>query len=309
MTKPKNIKKTPEVGKDAMKSGPLSDDEKRQIEQLVPFNTYSEIARKLCRNNSTIRKYCQNNGLSKDITSLRRQVEQKARSNHHLKILKDQLSPLEYDFAIQVYKSMNEQFGNDILYSEEVQIIEYCVVTCLLNRAITREMEIDNSIKEQRVTRSTLHKKKDDLAKKKPKTEDEQVENEDAQELLMDKMEEIDLRIAELQEEHRNVKKDQKDFFERKDKITKALAVSREQRAEEISRVNQNFGDFIMYIRKNQDFRVNIGLDIEKMRLAIKEEYIRLTEPFLYADGEEDYPIFNTEVASRDGRPDTVDPE
>jgi len=36
------------------------------------------------------------------------------------------------------------------------------------------------------------------------------------------------------------------------------------------------------------------------MRIGIKEEYIKLTdEPHLYADGQLDYPIYNSEVAAR----------
>lgn len=290
-----------------LKKGSLSDDEKRQIEQLLPFNTYSEIARKLSRSPSTIRKYCQRNALSTDIQSARRLIDIKARNNHHLKVMREQLTPNEYDFAIQTYKNMSEQFGADILYSEEIQVIEYCIITCLLNRALAREMDISNLIREQRETRSGLQKKKDDVSNTKPTTDDEEAEKMDQEEYLMDKIEQIDVRIAELQEEYRAVKKDQLSLFDRKDKATTAIHGSRQQRADEISKVNQNFGDLIMFLKKNQDFRVNCGLEIEKFRLGVKEEYIRLTEPFVYADGEEDYPIFNTEVASRDDRTDTVD--
>lgn len=285
-----------------LKKGTLTDEEKRQIELMIDFHTYSGIARKLNRNPATVRKYCQRNALTNDLPSLRRSIDNKAKNNHHFKILKNQLTPEEFDFAIQVYKTMNEQFGNDILYSEEIQIIEYCVVTCLLNRALTREMEIDNLIREQRVVRSELVIKKDEILSRKTDDEDEEAENLDLAEQISDKIDNVDVRIGELQEEHRNVKKDQISFFDRKEKITKALNVSRDQRAKELSQVNQNFGDFIVFLRKNQDFREGVGLEIEKMRIGVKEEYIRLTEPFIYADGREDYPIFNTEVASRDGQ-------
>lgn len=292
-------KKTP-----PKKRGTLTDEEKRQIEMMIDFQTYSAIARKLNRDPATVRKYCQRNALTNDLPSLRRSIDNKAKNNHHFKILKNQLTPEEFDFAIQVYKTMNEQFGNDILYSEEIQIIEYCVVTCLLNRALSREMEIDNLIREQRVVRAELVAKKDEILALKPENEDEEADNLDMAETLSDKIDSVDVRIGELQEEHHNVKKDQLSFFDRKDKITKALNVSRDQRAKELSQVNQNFGDFIVFLRKNQDFREGVGLEIEKMRIGVREEYIRLTEPFIYADGQEDYPIFNTEVASRNGSPE-----
>jgi IS30 family transposase len=298
MAAPKKAKKAG-PGSKGHKVGGLSDDEKREIERLIHFNSYAEVARRLNREPATIRKYCQRNAITKDSASLRRQADIKARNNHHFRALKDQLDPAEYDFALQTYKNMSEQFGNDVLYTEEIQIVEYCVVTCLLNRALAREMEINNLIREQREIRSDLQQKKDKVNQKKVTTEEEEADKLDLEEYYMDKIEQIDLRIAEFQEEHRSVKKDQKDFFERKDKITKAVNGSRDQRADELSKVNQNFGDFILYLRKNENFRVSVGLEIEKMRLGVKEEYIRLTDPFLYADGEEDFPLFNSEVASR----------
>jgi hypothetical protein len=162
-------------------------------------------------------------------------------------------------------------------------------------------MDIASEVEVYKKQRADWQKKKDELSNTPAKDdEDEEAEKYDMEEYYMDKIEQISLSIADLQVEYVQVKRDQKDFLDRKESITKALNGSREQRAKEITRVNQNFGDLIVFIKKNEDFRNNVGAEIEKMRLGIKEEYIRLSDLHVFGDGVEDYPVYNTEVAMRE---------
>lgn len=297
------MKKKKSKDKEPLKRGALTDDEKRKIESMIDLNTFADIGRALNRGEATIRKYCQRNALSKDLTSKKKFTDNRAKYNHHLIVMREQLTKEEYDFAVQIYKGMMEQFGSDVIYSEEVQIVEYCMVTCMLNRVFKREMELATAMAEQRTIRADWQKKKDDLlASTESSDDDEEKEAEkyDLEEYYVDKIEQIDLRIQDMQSEYVQVKKDQINFLDRKENITKALNVSRKDRAKEITNVNQNFSDFIYYLKKNEEFRKSIGLEIERMRLAVKEEYIKLTESHIFGDGQEDYPIFNTEVVSRE---------
>lgn len=285
-----------------LKKGSLTDQEKRDIEKYIDIKNYAEIGRILNRGAATIRKYCQRNALTDDIVSKRKYTENRAKHNHHLVQMQAQLSKPEYDFAVQIYKGMMEQFGNDIIYSEEVQIIDYCMITCLLNRVLNREMVIATEIDVQKKYRAEYEKKKDDLSSKEIAEDDEDAEAEkyDKEDYYTDKIDQINLAIADLQTECAQIKKDQKDFIDKKEKISKSLYVSRDQRAQEISKVNQNFGDLITWMKKNEEFRRSVGLEIEKMRLGIREEYIRLSELHLFADNNEDYPVFNTDVISKE---------
>jgi hypothetical protein len=305
MTSKKQAKKasgdTPRV-----KQGALTDEEKRSIEEMISTSTYSQIAKHLNRKDATVRKYCQRHGVTRDRASVRKQIEFRTKHSHHFIVLKEQLTDEEFTFAIQVYNSMMEQFGNDILYSEEIQLIEYCVVTCLLNRALSKEKTLNSQIQEQRVLRAELQKKKDEVLNSETLTADGEDDDEkegekyDQEDYYLDKIEQIDMRISELQSDLRDTKKDQINFIDRKEKITVAIHGSREQRAKELINTKQNFSDLMTAMRKNVQFRTAIGLEIEKMRLGIKEEYIKLTSaPHVYINGEEDFPILNTEVAER----------
>ena len=288
------------------KSGALTDEEKRTIEQMIGVSTYAKIASSLNRKVDCVRKYCQRNGITKDKQSIKKSIQFKAKHSHHFTVLKEQLTDDEFNFAIQVYNSMMDQFGNDILYSEEIQLIEYCVVTCLLNRALSKEKSLNIQIEEQKKLRAELQRKKDEVLNsiKNDEDEDEDEEKEgakyDEEDYYLDKIEQIDMRISELQSDLRDTKKDQISFIDRKEKITIAIHGSREQRAKELINTRQNFSDLMISMKKNGEFRKAIGLEIEKMRLGIKEEYIRLTSsPHIYSDNEEDFPILNTEVIER----------
>ena len=181
-----------------LKKGSLTDEEKRKIESMIDLSSFADIRRALNRNPHTIRKYCQRNALSNDLTSKKKYSDNRAKHNHHLMVMQQQLTKEEYEFAIQVYKGMMDQFGNDVIYSEEVQIIEYCMITCQLNRAFSREMELHTAMKEQRKIRSDWQKKKDDLAEDKTTEdgeddEEKEAEKYDLEDYYLDKIEQIDL--------------------------------------------------------------------------------------------------------------------
>lgn len=284
----------------SFKRGTLTDEEKRKIEQMISLSNYSEVGRILNRNPATIRKYCQRNGLTEDLPSLRKQIDFKAKNNHHFEVLKQQLTQEEYDFAIQVYKGMVSQFGSDILYSEETQIIEYCVITCLLNRALNKERDSEVEIQRHKDTRAKYESELEKVSAIEPESESQEIDKTEEEDRLTDRIERESMYIADLEGKIRDIKRDQKDFIDRKEKITNAVHGSREQRAKDIVSTRENFSDFMLAMKKDPEFRKKIGLEIERMRLGTKEEYIRLTSvPHQYMDGEEEFPILNTEVVER----------
>lgn len=269
------------------RTGALTDEEKSKIEALVRFEGYTDIALKLNRSPSTIRKYCQRNGITKDKVSVQKRVDEKARRSPHFEELSNILTEREMDLAVKIYTELMKQFGGDILPSEEIQVIDFCIVSALLNRALAREKQLVSLIDDQTKLRAKLEK---DRAKI---TEDD---DDEAMDDWYEKVEQVDIRIASLSDELKEVKKNQLSFLERKDRNTRALNMAREQRADEISKMNENWADFILYVKKNPDFRKKVGYDMEKMRIGIKEEFIRLSELHEFADGELDYPILNSEV-------------
>lgn len=277
------------------KRGAFSDEEKRMIEQLIKFDTYAAIAKKLNREPSAIRKYCQRKGITNDITSIEKNIEQKTKRSPHFEELNNILTEREMDLAHKIYTELMKQFGGDILPSEEIQVIDFCIVSAMLNRALAREKEINKIMGDQLALRDILEKQK------------EGIEDEEDQDDWYDKIEQIDLRIQNLSDELKEVKKNQVAFLDKKRDATKNMNASRDQRAAEIAKANENWSDFVYYLKKNPEFRKMLGYEIESMRLGMKEEYIRLTQFHEYADGELDNPILNSDVIENNQFVDTYD--
>jgi hypothetical protein len=267
-----------------LKKGSLSDEEKRSIEQLIKFDTFASIAKKLNRDPATVRKFCQRNGLTTDKASVSKQIEDKKKRSPHFEELGNVLTDREMDLAVKIYTELMRQFGGDILPSEEIQVIDFCVVSALLNRALAREKQILRLLEQQTALR-------DDLEKNKPSIDDD-----DEKENWYDKVDQVDTRLMNLSDELKEVKKNQIAFFDKKEKAFKAMNASRDQRAQELAKMNENWADFVMYLKSNPQFRTKLGLELEKNKLGIKEEFIRLSQLHEYADGVKDYPVLNSDV-------------
>ena len=108
------------------------------------------------------------------------------------------------------------------------------------------------------------------------------------------------MKIGSLNDDLKETKKNQLAFLVKKENFTKAMNASRDQRREELSKMKENWADFVMYLKDNVEFRTKLGLELEKNRLAINEEFIRLSQLHQFADGEFDYPVYNSEVVKRE---------
>jgi hypothetical protein len=280
-----------------LKKGALSDEEKRAIEQHIKFDSFSAVAKKLNRNEATIRKWCQRNGITKDRTSENKNLEEKKKRSPHFEELSNILTDREMDLAVKIYTELMRQFGSDILPSEEIQVIDFCVISASLNRALAKEKEIQKILDQQIALRELLEKEKPGFDEDDGNLADD----------WMDKIDQIDLKISTLSDDLKETKKNQLSFFDKKEKATNALGASRNNRAKDIAKSNENWSDFVVYLKTNVDFRTRLGLEIERARLSVKEEFIRLSQLHEYDDGIVDYPLLNSDVVELENRLNNTD--
>lgn len=273
-----------------LRQGRLLEEEKRKIEQLIKFDGYTAIARTLNRSVETVRKYCQRNGLTNDKASQKKNALYKIERSPHFNELRKILTEDELRVAHTTYLDLLKQFGSDVLASEEFQVIDYCIVSCLLNRSLLREKTLNEEMEVQVQIRKMLEEDKARIDTA-DEVDDEQKDS------WYERFDQVEIKIGTIMDELKTVRKDQATYLDRKDKATKSMHGSREQRANELNKANQNWADHILYLQQNPEFRKQRGLEIEKFRLGIREEYIRLaSEKHTYADGEEDYPVFNADI-------------
>lgn len=274
----------------AFKWGRISDEEGRFIERTLPLSSYKDVATQLNRKPETVRKWAQRNGVSTDKISRKKTVIEDIKRDKFFQQLDEMLTEDEIVLSHSIYLEMCEQFGNDIKYSERQEIIDFCIVSCLLNRELRKEKFIDEEMYRLNNEKTKLKKKKDSVG-------DDEDELEDEWESQID---EIDYALADIKEDRKETKIRQDKLMERKDKLLNSMNASRKNRANQLTDAAKNFSALTEYLQKNPEYRRQVGLDVEKMRLAIHAEWFRLSELHKFADGSLDYPILSAETVAKE---------
>lgn len=274
-----------------MKKGRLTDDEKRQIEKLIPYHTYEEVGIKLDRSQNTVRRYCQRNGITRDKVSAEKNLESKIKDSAQFAPLAKQLQPAEIDAVIHIYENMMRQFGSDVTFSEEQQILDYPKTSCLLDRAMAREHELLQEIDTMSKDVKKLEKELENLKKNKNAADFDEKED-----ILMEKIDNANVEKATAQDELKTIRANQNTFISQKQSLLGNMNSTRKARANELTKANESLADQLAYMQKNPAYRRELGLKMEKNRLGMKEEYIRLSTLYKYPDGIEDYPVLNSDI-------------
>jgi len=275
----------------SIKKGRMTDEEKRQIEKLIPYHTYEEVGVKLNRSPNTVRRYCQRNGITRDKVSNEKNIETKIKESAQFAPLAKQMGSAEIDAVINIYEQMMRQFGSDVTFSEEQQILDYAKAACLLDRAMTRELVLLQDIEKMTKEVQSLEAS---LSKLKQGTRDDDFDEQE--DLLMEKIDSANIEKATAQDELKTIRANQNTFFKIKQDLLDKMNSTRKARASELTKANESLADQLAYMQKNPAYRRELGLKMEKNRLGMKEEYIRLSELYKYPDGMEDRPVLNSEI-------------
>ena len=112
----------------------------------------------------------------------------------------------------------------------------------------------------------------------------------------MDYIIQLERQVAVLRASLETLSKDYKDLQARKATMLKDLKGTREQRIKAIEDSKQTFAALVKQIATDEAFRTRIGIDMEKMRLAMQNEKERLSEYHKYEDGAVDQPFLTPDT-------------
>jgi len=110
----------------------------------------------------------------------------------------------------------------------------------------------------------------------------------------------LERQIAMLRAAQETLSKDYKDLQGRKATMLKDLKGTREQRIKAIEDSKLTFASLVKKIASDPTFRTQIGIDMEKMRLATQAEKERLSEYIKYEDGQVDQPFLSSDTVKGD---------
>jgi hypothetical protein len=258
------------------RKGPLSKKDKLFISENAGRLTPTEIAKTLNRTTKSVVDFMKKGGYMKFYVS--DHSTNSLSKTPYWRDLVQQFSEEELKLIDFHWKEVTSQFKEDIQHTEKLQILDMLKMEVLSNRSLTEQANIKSKIEEL---------KGDILNLKLQGDEQGLIEAKEAQ-------------IAALYSAYETIGKDYANFLKEKSNIFKALKATREQRYKQIESSKESLLDWVKLMIEDKERRREVGIYMEKMRIASDVEYERLSEYHTYADGTVEKPILNSNTMMED---------
>lgn len=275
-----------------LKTGALSKDEMRYIDEQRNVVPPGEIAEQLNRKIDPILKYIKKRpqGYDKyreEVKESKRSSKKKTKlvpdkpnnpSNVIYNQVKAELTQTELRVFNELWTRMVKQFKFDVVFSEEKQIKDWCLF----------QIKADRESIKQKILTQELHRIKESLGL------EESMANPDQR-----RIQKLDSQLMMIMSEVGESEKTYLKYYELQDSITKELNASRKQRVLTATDGKQNFIGILKSL-EDEDLRMKEGRDMKLMNEASNQALRRLGDYHTYADGNLDRPIFSHETLSEE---------
>jgi len=266
-----------------MKKGRFSKKEQQFIEQNCEAMPFDEIASELDRDPDSIESFIKNK-LRRGIS---RQKQKELNAAYDLKNrpywsdLKAQFSSRELEMFLFHWGRIISQFRDDVLPTEELQVIDAIKLELLMNRAL----------KEQQANMLSIENFEgliEDEKNKAPGDRD------------IDYIFNLERQVAVQRAAQESIARDYKDLQTKKNAMLKELKGTREQRIKRLEDSKETFASWVQALALRPEMRDDLGVEMEKMRLAMEKEKVKLTEYHKYEDGVVDQPFLTPDSVLED---------
>ena len=260
-----------------MKKGRFSKAEQQFIRENCTSLSSEQIANQLNRDPDSIESYVKQK-LGSTATD-KREIEASydLKSRPYWTDLQDQFSKSELDILLYHWGRIIAQFRDDVLPTEELQVIDAIKLEVLMNRALKNQQT--NMLDIQRYEELITDEKGKPLE-------------------LQDKdyIFNLERQIAVCRAAQDTLGRDYKDLQTKKASMLKDLKGTREQRIKRLESSKETFIGWIRNLMTNPDAKRELGIEMEKMRLAMNKEQDRLTEWHEYEDKTVDQPFLTPDT-------------
>jgi hypothetical protein len=265
-----------------MRSGRLSIDDMQFIEQNCKKMSYTEIARSLDRSIPAIKKYVEtkvNTKASLETKAIKLEYDIMARP--YWKEIEQQFETDELPLFVYHWDKMISQFKDDVLPTEELQIVDMIKMELMMNRILKQQKSISNNIL---------------------KLETMLLEEQNKDVILRDMMSitSMQTQLSTIRQAQQSFGREFQSLGDKKLDILKALKATRLDRIKKLEDSRQSFVGWLSALLQDKDLRREWGVHIEKMRIASEIEKDRLSEYHTYADGQIDQPFLTPENVKED---------
>lgn len=271
-----------------MKSGRISKIEERFISDNI-HTDYKELAVELDRNAESllefIKKKVAKGDLPEPIWMQDQYNEEKAQYDLTFRPywleLKSQFTDEELKLFQYHWSRIISQFKDDVIPTEELQVVDLIKLELLMNRALKGNKENIEQI-------SAL----DALITSERQRDPDQIDK--------DALFNMERQVASLKASQESLNKDYRELQTKKNSMLKEMKATREQRVKRLEDSKQNFTSWLAHLVANPEITKKYGVEMEKMRLAMDKERERLSKFHKYTDDMVDQPFLT---------PDTVKDE
>ena len=253
--------------------GPWSAEERKYINDNYQQKSYQEIAEYLARDPETVRKYIKK-GCSNDTANYRTH-EYRIKSSPVWSDLKEEFTTEELQMFIFHYGRIIDQFKDDVLPTEEWQIIDAVKLEILMNRYLKQQHSVTKKIDE---VNKELHKERNKRGVLDPI-----------------RIEQLERQASSFRASLDNINLVYREMLNKKNGILKEMKATRDARVKDIQSGKTTWSGMLAKLIENKDLRAKLGEKLEMMRIASEVEYQRLSELHTYSDGTVDQPILNSD--------------
>ena len=259
------------------RGGPFSAEEKQYIIDNVDKKPYTEIAKDLGRNEKAVKRIIEDL-VGKKIVS----GTSKWGTSHDIKKsviwkeLQEEFSDKELELFLFHWARIINQFKDDVFPTEELQIVDMIKIEILMGRILKHQQSCLTSI-------SNLEK---EIVQ-----EQKLGENKDVK-----RIDELEHSVIQYRGALEAFGKEYSDFQGKKDTMLKSLKATRAERIKRIEDSKETLIGWVSELLRDSLLRKRLGENMEKMRLAIEIEKLRLFEPHTYVDKTVDIPFLSSDT-------------
>lgn len=253
-----------------MKTGRLSKEEKRTITRLADSLTVEDIAKKLDRSIDAINDYVKSElkiGLTKQEFAAYSLVDRPYWTE-----LKSQFTDHELELFKYHWSKIITQFKDDVFPTEEIQVVDVIKLELLMNR----------SLKGNKSNIEQINTYEQMIQVERSRDKDQQDH---------DYIINLERQVASLRASQESLNRDYRELQAKKGAMLKEMKGTREQRIKRLEDSKQSFVSWVAQLMMNPELMKQYGNEMEKMRMAMKNEEVRLSALHQYEDGTVDQPF------------------
>lgn len=256
-----------------MKTGRLTREEQKFIVDNYEVKSPTEIAEALDRRVQSILDFIENLPNKKAHS-----VVDGIKTRPFWKELERQFDKTEIEHFADEFAGFIKQFEGEILHSEEIQIVDAVRIGILANRCLREERNLLNTIESAEM----------ELKKEKMKVAPD-----------IGYMEELNHNILVNRQLQDKASTRYNDFIKAKLNALDKLKATRDKREDaRNSAYKTSFKDWMKKLVDDRELREELGMVMERGRIAADAEYARLTKPYQFIDKKVDIPILNADSAT-----------